>query len=201
MLYPKPIFMRTLSLSLLTLLLLSCGQQANNPTQTETPVETVLNNAAESIYDFTMDDIDGNPVSLSDYKGKVVLIVNVASQCGYTPQYETLQGFYQHYKDKGVVVLGFPANNFGGQEPGSNEQIKEFCTSKFSVAFPMFSKISVKGEDMHPLYKYLTGATGQEVKWNFQKFLVGKDGKVIKSYPSGTDVMDDVVIAEVEKML
>lgn len=139
--------------------------------------------AADSIHEFTMKSIDGQPVPLSTYKGKVVLMVNVASQCGYTPQYKGLETLYKEYKDKGLVLLGFPANNFGGQEPGSDAEIKTFCSRNYSVTFPMFSKISVKGSDRAPLYSYLAAAG--EPKWNFSKYLVGKDGKVIQLFGSG----------------
>ncbi|MEP6925915.1 MAG: glutathione peroxidase, partial [Pyrinomonadaceae bacterium] len=136
-----------------------------------------------------MKDIDGKDVKLDAYKGKVALLVNTASQCGYTPQYEGLEKIYEKYKDQGFVVLGFPANNFGGQEPGTNAEIKEFCTLKYKTSFPMFAKISVKGEDQHPLYKYLTSADTDpkfagDIKWNFNKFLVDKDGKIIARFDS-----------------
>jgi glutathione peroxidase len=139
------------------------------------------------IYDIKVQDIIGNNVSMSRYKGKVLLIVNVASKCGFTNQYKDLQALYEQYQDDDFVVLGFPANNFMNQEPGSNKQINSFCTSKFGITFPMFSKISVKGKEMHPLYEYLTtktrnGRVEAPIKWNFQKFLVGKNGKVIKSF-------------------
>lgn len=139
--------------------------------------------AASSVHEFTMKSIDGKPVALSSYKGKVLLLVNVASKCGYTPQYEGLQALHEKYKDKGLVVVGIPANNFGGQEPGSDEEIKTFCTRNYNVSFPMMSKVSVKGSDMTPLYGYLTQDSG-DVKWNFTKFLVGKDGKVISRFES-----------------
>jgi glutathione peroxidase len=132
---------------------------------------------------FVVKDIDGKDYDLAQLKGKVVLIVNVASKCGYTPQYEGLQKLYEKDKDGGLVIVGFPANNFKGQEPGSDEQIKEFCTSKYNVTFPMMSKISVKGDDQHPLYKQLTGAKG-EVTWNFNKFLIGRDGMLIEHFDS-----------------
>jgi glutathione peroxidase len=132
---------------------------------------------------FTMKDIDGKEKNLADYRGKVVLMVNVASKCGNTPQYAGLEKLYESYKDKGLVIVGFPANNFNGQEPGSNEEIKTFCTSKYNVSFPMMSKISVKGEDQHPLYKMLTDAKGP-VTWNFDKFLIGKDGKIVEHFPA-----------------
>lgn len=145
--------------------------------------------AATSVHEFTMNTIDGKSAPLSAYKGKVMLLVNVASKCGYTPQYAGLQTLYEKYKDRGLVVVGIPANNFGGQEPGTNEEIKTFCTRNYNVSFPMMSKVSVKGEDKTPLYAYLTDpavdpkAAG-EVKWNFTKFLVGKDGKVLERFES-----------------
>jgi glutathione peroxidase len=160
----------------------------------------------KTIYDFKMKNIDGKEVSLSEYKGKVVLIVNVASLCGNTPQYKDIEAMYEKYKDKGLVVLGFPANNFMGQEPGTDEKIKAFCTREYHVTFPMFSKISVKGSDMHPLYKYLTeksenGVIDAPVKWNFQKFLIGKDGHVITSIGNHTSVTEPDVVKEVETAL
>lgn len=135
--------------------------------------------SAETVHDFTAASIDGKSTPLSTYKGKVLLIVNTASQCGYTPQYQGLQSLYAKYKDRGLVVLGFPANNFGGQEPGSNEEIKTFCSRKYNVTFPMFSKVSVKGADQVALYKHLTAKQGGDVRWNFTKFLVDKNGNVI----------------------
>ena len=138
--------------------------------------------AANSIHEFTMNSIDGKPTPLKSWQGKVVLVVNVASQCGYTPQYTGLEALYHKYKDKGLVIVGVPANNFGGQEPGTDEEIKTFCSRKYSVTFPMMSKVSVKGADATPLYQYLTTAKGGDVKWNFTKFLIGKDGKVIDRF-------------------
>jgi glutathione peroxidase len=154
----------------------------------------------KSPLDFKMESIDGKPVDLSKYKGDVVLIVNVASKCGLTPQYEQLEEVYSKYKDKGLQVLGFPANEFGKQEPGTNEQIAEFCTSKYNVDFPMFAKIVVKGQGIHPLYEYLTSdASGHAgpIKWNFEKFLVGRDGRVIKRFepkikPDAPEVIDAI---------
>jgi len=161
--------------------------------------------AAGGLYSFTLNSIDGQPAPLADYKGKVVLIVNVASQCGYTPQYSALESIYEKYKDQGFVILGFPANNFGAQEPGSNEEIKTFCTRKYSVKFPMYSKISVKGADQAPLYAYLTKDTGPgiagDIKWNFTKFLVDRNGKVIQRFePAVTPDSKDVTSA-IEKHL
>lgn len=145
--------------------------------------------ASKGPLDFTMTSIDGKPVELSSYKGKVVLFVNVASQCGFTPQYKSLEEIYKKYKDQGFVVLGFPANEFGGQEPGSNEEISKFCQSKYSVDFPMFAKIVVKGEGIAPLYENLTSAETDPkfagpVSWNFEKFLIGRDGKIVNQFKS-----------------
>ena len=142
---------------------------------------------AGSIYDIAIKDIDGKDTALAAYKGKVVLIVNVASRCGYTPQYKSLEAVYQKYKDQGFVVLGFPCNQFGGQEPGTNEEIKQFCTSKYDVTFPLFDKIEVNGPNRHPLYVLLAGETSPfpgNIKWNFNKFLIGKDGKILKRFDS-----------------
>ena len=142
---------------------------------------------AGSIYDIAVKDIDGKDATLAAYKGKVVMIVNVASHCGYTPQYKNLEAVYQKYKDQGFVVLGFPCNQFGGQEPGTNEEIKQFCTSKYDVTFPLFDKIEVNGANRHPLYVALAGETSPfpgDIKWNFTKFLIGKDGKIINRFDS-----------------
>jgi glutathione peroxidase len=162
---------------------------------------TAQESSAESVYEFTLTDIDGKPVDLKSYDGKVLLIVNVASKCGNTPQYEGLQKLYEQYKDRGLVVLGFPANNFMGQEPGTEEDIKAFCTSNYGVTFPMFSKISVKGPDTHPLYSYLIANTESNVTWNFQKFLVGRDGKVVTSFTPKTQPMDESILTEIEAQL
>ena len=160
----------------------------------------------KSVYDFTVKDIDDKDVSLSQYKGKVLLVVNVASMCGNTPQYADIEAMYEKYKDKGLVVLGFPANDFMGQEPNSNSEIKQFCTSHYAVKFPMFSKIHVKGKEIAPLYSYLTeksenGVLDSKVTWNFQKFLVGKDGKLIASFDPKKKVTEADVISAVEKAL
>ncbi len=145
--------------------------------------------APASIYDVSATGIDGNLLSLSTYKDKVLLIVNTASQCGFTPQYQGLQALYDQYADRGLVVLGFPCNQFGGQEPGDSDQIQSFCETNFGVSFPLFQKIEVNGSSIHPLYQYLTkavpGIFGTEgIKWNFTKFLVDRSGKVVKRYPS-----------------
>lgn len=142
---------------------------------------------AQSLYDIKLKDIDGKDTTLAAYKGKAVLIVNVASKCGYTKQYSGLEATYQKYKDQGFVVLGFPCNQFGGQEPGTNEDIKQFCASKYSVTFPLFDKIEVNGANRHPLYVALAGKDSPfpgDIKWNFNKFLVGKDGKIVQRFDS-----------------
>jgi glutathione peroxidase len=157
--------------------------------------------AAAGIYDFTMNSIDGKPAALADYKGKVVLIVNVASKCGYTPQYAGLESLYRKYKDRGLVLVGVPANNFGGQEPGTNDEIKTFCKTKYDVSFPMMAKVSVKGDDKTPLYQYLTSAQGGEIKWNFTKFLIGKDGKIVARFEPAVTPESPELTAAVEKAL
>ena len=142
---------------------------------------------AGTVYDIPLKDIDGKDTSLKPYQGKVLLVVNVASRCGYTPQYKALEAVYEKYKDKGLVILGFPCNQFGGQEPGSDEEIKQFCTSKYSVTFPMFDKIEVNGANRHSLYVTLAGPESPypgNIKWNFTKFLIGRDGKILKRFES-----------------
>lgn len=162
-----------------------------------------LTGAPMSVYDFSMKTIDGKDVSLSQYKGKALMIVNTASQCGYTPQYKGLEELYQAYKAKGFEILAFPSNDFGAQEPGSNEEIKKFCELKFKTTFPLFAKIVVKGEGQHPLYKYLTGLekNGGEIAWNFNKFLVSADGTVVAHLPSKAEPMSDDVKKQVESLL
>lgn len=148
--------------------------------------------------------IDGKELPLSAFKGKAVLIVNTASECGYTPQYAGLQGLYETYKGRGLEVLGFPCNDFGGQEPGSEQDIKAFCTAKFQVTFPMFAKVTCKG-DKSPLYKSLTEETGPgiagDVKWNFTKFLADPDGNVVARFEPGVDPLDEAVTSAVERLL
>ena len=158
------------------------------------------------LYSFTMMDINREAVSLSQYDGKVLLLVNVASKCGFTKQYAGLQQLYEKYKDQGFVVLGFPANNFMGQEPGTDSEIKNFCTTQFNVTFPLFSKISVKGKKIHPLYQYLTspegnGEFGKPITWNFNKFLIGRDGNTIARFGSKAKPLDVQITDAVEKAL
>jgi glutathione peroxidase len=191
------IFMRGLMILAMLALSMAFGTNLWAEDKTDKPEAK-----ANSIYDFKVKDIDGKEVDLSKYKGKVLLIVNVASRCGHTPQYETLEKLYKDKKDKGLVILGFPANEFGGQEPGTNEEIKTFCTSKYNVTFDMFSKIVVKGDGQAPLYKYLTSEaanpkTTGDIKWNFTKFLVSRDGKILTRFepkvkPDSKEVLDAI---------
>ena len=159
--------------------------------------------AKADFYSFTMKDIDGKEKALSDFKGKIVLVVNTASKCGYTPQYESLENLYQKYRDKGLVILAFPANNFGDQEPGTNEEIKRFCAMKYDVTFHLFSKISVRGKDMHPLYAWLTAQdnVSGDIKWNFNKFLIDAHGTPVARFDSKTDPMSEAFVQKVEELL
>jgi glutathione peroxidase len=168
---------------------------------------------AESVYDIAVNRIDGASSSLGDFKGKVVLVVNVASKCGLTPQYEGLEKLYENYMDKGLVVTGFPANEFGGQEPGTNAEVADFCTTNFGVKFPMFEKIVVKGEGQHPLYAALTKAVpvaegagdrapaDGSVMWNFEKFLVAKDGHVARRFSPMMKPDDPAIVGAIEEEL
>jgi glutathione peroxidase len=160
----------------------------------------------KTIYDFTLNSIDGQPAPLSAYKGKVVMLVNVASRCGFTPQYTALESTYEKYKDRGFVIVGIPANNFGAQEPGTNEEIKTFCSTKYNVKFPMMSKVSVKGDDKTPLYQYLTDKsanprTGGDIQWNFTKFLVGADGQIVARFEPKTTPDSPEVTSAIETAL
>jgi len=160
----------------------------------------------KSVYDYTLNSIDGQPAPFSAFKGKVLMLVNVASRCGYTPQYSALESVYEKYKDKGLVIVGVPANNFGAQEPGTNEEIKTFCTRKYNVQFPMMSKVSVKGSDTAPLYQYLTDTklnpkTGGEIKWNFTKFLVDRQGNIVARFEPEVTPDSPQVISAIESAL
>jgi glutathione peroxidase len=161
--------------------------------------------AASNLYDYTLPSIDGQPLPLSTFKGKVLLIVNVASKCGYTPQYEALEAVYEKYKNQGFVIAGFPANNFGGQEPGTNSEIKTFCSRTYKVSFPMYSKISVKGSDQAPIYEYLTKETPKpiagDIKWNFTKFLVDRQGHVVARFESAVTPDSPELVSAIEKLL
>ena len=169
-----------------------------------TPVKTLA--ADKSIYDFKMKSIDGDQVSLSSYKGKVVLLVNVASKCGFTPQYAGLEKVYEKYKDRGFVIVGVPANNFAQQEPGTNEEIKTFCSRKYNVTFPMMSKVSVLGEDKTPLYVFLTDKSanpkvGGDIKWNFTKFLFDREGRPVARFEPAVTPDSPEVTAAIEGAL
>jgi glutathione peroxidase len=160
--------------------------------------------AATSTYEIPFKDIDGKDTSLNDYKGKVLLVVNVASKCGLTPQYAGLEAMYQKYKGQGLVVLGFPCNQFGMQEPGSNEEIKEFCSTKYNVTFPMHDKVDVNGPSRHPLFTALAGESSPypgDIKWNFNKFLIGKNGQIINRFEPSVKPDSPELVAAVEKAL
>ena len=159
--------------------------------------------AMAPVYAFTLNDIEGNPLALNTFMGKVLLLVNTASLCGNTPQYEGLQTLYEHYRDQGLEILAFPANNFGKQEPGTNEEIRSFCYTKYALEFPLFGKISVKGPDVHPLYHYLTTQSPfpGEIEWNFQKFLVNRQGEVIARYRPGLKPLSPQIVQDIEHAL
>lgn len=164
---------------------------------------TPLDKSNKTLNDFVAKDIDGKEKKLSTYKGKVVLIVNVASKCGLTGQYAGLQKLYDEHKDDGLIVLGFPSNQFAGQEPGTEAEIKEFCSATYGVTFPMFSKIDVKGKDAHPLYQWLVGSTEntKDIEWNFAKFVIGRDGKVAHRFDPRTTPDDEKFVAALENAL
>lgn len=158
----------------------------------------------KSFYDFKVTDIDGKEFDLSSLKGKKVLVVNTASKCGYTPQYEQLESIYKNYGDEKFTVIAFPANNFNNQEPGSDAEVEEFCKKNYGVSFPIMSKISVKGNDMHPLYRWLTsknenGVMDSEVKWNFQKYLIDESGKLVQVYESKVKPDDEKIVSWIKK--
>lgn len=162
--------------------------------------------SSQSVHQFTVQSIEGEAVALEQYKGKVMLIVNVASKCGLTPQYKDLQALYDQKSGEGLVILGFPANNFAGQEPGTDDEIQSFCQKNYGVSFPMFSKISVKGDDMHPLYQFLTskeqnGVLDSKVKWNFQKYLLDQEGKLVEVIAPSESVLSDDVLSKIDALL
>jgi glutathione peroxidase len=161
---------------------------------------------AASLYDYPLEDIDGNPMSLDQFRGKVLLVVNTASRCGYTYQFDGLEALFKQYQDRGFVILGFPSNDFLGQEPGTNQEIKQFCTLSFGVSFPMFAKIKVTGKDMHPLYRYLTEKSTDPrfsgpISWNFNKFLIGRDGAIVARFRTQDEPQSASVRAAVEAAL
>src|SRR5258705_844098 len=167
---------------------------------------SAISGTDKNVFDYTLNTIDGQPAPLSAYKGKVVMLVNVASRCGFTPQYTALESIYEKYKERGFVIIGIPANNFGAQEPGTNQEIKTFCQSKYSVTFPMMSKVSVKGNDKTPLYQYLTDKsanpkTGGDIQWNFTKFLVGPGGQIIARFEPTVTPDSPKVTGAIERAL
>jgi glutathione peroxidase len=181
----------------LILVATSCAGPNHNSSKptTETP-----KNSVSSIHTFSVTALDGSKINFADFKGKKILIVNTASKCGYTGQYKDLQALYEKYKDK-LVIVGFPANNFMSQEPGTNTEIQEFCTKNYGVSFPMAEKISVKGDDMAPIYQWLTnkaknGVLDASIKWNFNKFLLNEKGEVIAKFDSGTKPMDEEIVGK-----
>jgi glutathione peroxidase len=177
-----------------------CAKDPPGPSGTAGP-QTKQDNPM-SFHDFSLKTIDGQDRSLGEYRGKVLLVVNTASECGYTRQYAGLEKLHERFEARGFAVLGFPSNDFGGQEPGSETEIKSFCTTKFGVTFPMFAKIPVKGDGKHPLYAFLTQqGNPAEVRWNFTKFLVGKDGSVIGRFESKVEPEDPQIVSAVEKAL
>lgn len=179
------------------LLLFSCKNQPQLQKSVTNMSKPIL--AKETIYQFKVEDLSGNIFDFASLKGKKIMIVNTASKCGYTPQYEQLETLYKEYSAKGFVIIGFPANNFGSQEPGTNKEIESFCKLNYGVTFPMMSKISVKGDDMAPIYKFLTqksknGMKDSEVQWNFQKYLINEKGELEEMYLSATKPTDDSII-------
>ncbi|GAB3225151.1 glutathione peroxidase [Algoriphagus aestuariicola] len=193
--------MKTL-LVLISTILLASGDFLGRPAS-QVKLQSLSNTMAESsFYDFKLKDINGKEVDFSEFKGKKLLLVNVASKCGYTKQYAQLQELYAEHGDK-ITILGFPANNFGGQEPGSNEEIKEFCSTEYGVTFPMFEKISVAGFDKHPLYRWLSDASkngwnNEEPNWNFCKYFVNEKGELVKFFPSAVTPLDEEILKLIE---
>jgi len=192
---------RLLILSYGVLLLWSCQNHAQTKSVASTTKNTKMNTETktETIYQFKVTDLYGKEFDFSSLKGKKILVVNTASECGLTPQYKDLEAIYEKYKDKNFVIIGFPANNFGAQEPGSDSQIAQFCKMNYGVTFPMMSKISVKGEDKHDVYKFLTeksrnGLQDSEVEWNFQKYLINEEGKLVKVLSPRVLPTDDAIV-------
>lgn len=190
--------MKKLIFAFLSLFIFACSNQK------QAEIENVSNAQKGKIYDYVVKDIDGKNFDFASLKGKKIMIVNTASKCGLTPQYEQLEAIYDKYKDNNFVVIGFPSNNFMGQEPGTNEEIKQFCSANFNVSFPMMSKISVKSDEMAPIYQFLThksknGVSDNQVEWNFQKYLIGTDGTLEKVFYPKTKPNDPEIIQWIEK--
>lgn len=199
--------MKKIFITLISLVTLSSCQFFKSSQEPEKNTTEQMENTPQAekktIYGYTVKDIDGNDFNLSNLKGKKVMIVNTASECGFTPQYEDLEALYNKYKNQNFIVIGFPANNFKGQEPGSNAEIKKFCTEKFNVTFPMMEKISVTGADQAPLYQFLTqkeknGLMNSDVEWNFQKYLINEDGTLAKIFYTKVNPMDPQIISWIE---
>jgi glutathione peroxidase len=212
MFHLRPSVLKTAALSLSAMALFGYSTSVDEKTRAQSPftlasstsqVQADHESQATRIYDFTMEDIDGKPRTLSEFKGKVVMVVNTASFCGNTPQYKGLQTLYEQYRDQGFTILAFPANDFGQQEPGNNKEIAEFCYTKYSLEFPLFSKITVLGAQKHPLYLYLTEHTSfpGEIKWNFQKFLVDRQGQVIARYAPKQQPLTPAIVQDIEQAL
>jgi glutathione peroxidase len=181
-------------------LFIGCAGPNYNSTKSTTEKMTNIQEGATSIHTFSVKALDGSTINFADFKGKKILIVNTASKCGYTNQYKDLQALYEKYKEK-LVIVGFPANNFMSQEPGTSTEIQEFCTKNYGVSFPMAEKISVKGDDMAPIYQWLTtkaknGVLDASIKWNFNKFLLNEKGEVLAKFDSGTKPMDDEIVGK-----
>ncbi len=210
--------MRTIALLAGIVLLGGCGSQKTEPDtkvndteqretsmteEQQTKQRQTKQQQAKSALEIPFNTIEGQPTKLADFVGEVVLIVNVASECGYTPQYEGLQELYEKYHERGLTVIGFPANNFGGQEPGSDEEIRQFCTAKFSITFPMMSKVSVKGADQHPLFSFLTTESepSGEIPWNFHKFLLDREGNIVARFNSDVTPLSAELTAKIESLL
>ena len=202
--------MMKLTLGLATLLLFlaspACTEKADTAGKGDNEEGSKIELSQETIVDYRtipFQTIGGDTTSLADFEGQVVLLVNVASKCGYTPQYTDLEKLYQEYQDSGLVVIGFPANNFGKQEPGSNAEILEFCTSTFQVSFPMMAKVSVLGDDKHPLFVELTERSSHngEIKWNFSKMLLDRNGNLIARYQPSVEPLSDELVGEIQKLL
>ena len=194
--------MKLAALTCCIALLFSCQNKAQTTMVTTT--NSTVPMATQSIYQFKVEDLSGNTFDFASLKGKKILIVNTASKCGYTPQYEQLEAIYNKYRNKNLVIIGFPANNFMWQEPGTNAEIATFCKSKYGVTFPMMAKISVKGKDMHPIYQFLTqkklnGVLDSKVEWNFQKYLINEKGQLEQVYMSGVKPNDEKIINWIEK--
>jgi len=198
----KPLSIIIMLLSLSSTSWTQSSDMKNESSVKNSVTETKIQNEDTSMLNIPFQTIDGDPASLSDYAGNVILIVNVASKCGYTRQYSGLEELYLKYKDSGLVILGFPANNFGGQEPGTNEEIAKFCSTNYDVTFPMMSKISVKGDDKHPLFAAMTEKSDLpgEIAWNFSKFLIDRQGRLVKRFDSKVEPMSEELVGSIKEL-